>query len=335
MKREILDIIDASVKKGIKYKRVCLLLNIDVRRVLRWRKREDRLEDIKPGTNHPPHALLSEEKEAILNFALDNNYTDDSHRILAVKGADLDLFNASASSVYKVMRKNNLTVDRTGRLGKSGKSTKPDRPDIDGPNQRWCWDITYCHTPVKGVFLYLFTLLDEYSRKVIAWRISWHMTHKEAMELLQEGLEMEGLIDIDIKLPELINDRGIQMKAKAFVAMCKNLGINQKFARPRTPNDNPFIESLFSIVKRYHKYPNTFTDDIEALTYFTSFFDYYNNVRYHGKIGFVTPNQRHYGLDIEIIQRRKVGLLNARQRRLNSNRIKLIQKDVEPLTTIV
>jgi transposase InsO family protein len=272
--------------------------------------------------------LLSEEKNAILAIATDEHYANDSHRVLAAKGADRDLFYASASTVYNVLHEHDLTADRTGRIAKSGRSTAPDRPEIDGPNQRWCWDITYCRTKVRGVFLYLYTLLDEYSRKVIAWRISWHMTHREAKELLQEGLENEGISDIDVKMPDLINDRGTQMKAKAFVQMCKDLGINQKFARPRTPNDNPFIESLFSIVKGHLPYPDSFLDDIEAITYFTVFFDFYNNERYHGKIGFVTPCQRHIGQDKPIIERRAKGLVSARIKRMTANRNKVPSKDL-------
>lgn len=334
MKKEILTIIDISVSKGLKSRKVCSLLQIKERRVLRWRKRVDRLEDLVPGPVNAPHALLDVEKNAILEFALDDEFADDSHRVLAAKGADLGLFYASASSVYKVMHQNDLTADRTGKQRKRGRSTAPDRPDIDGPNQRWCWDITYCQTNVKGVFLYLFVLLDEYSRKVVAWRLSWCMTHKEAMELIQEGLENEGIADVDVKLPDLINDRGTQMKAKAFMIMCEAIGITQKFARPRTPNDNPFIESLFSTVKGYHKYLETFTDDIEAITYFAMFFDYYNNNRYHGKIGFVTPNQKHKGLDKDIIKRRKRGLSNARQIRLTINKKISYQKNVESLMAV-
>lgn len=324
MKKEILDIIDSAVEQGIKLAKACSLIQVDERRIQRWRNRSNRLEDIVPGPVNAPHALLDEEKKAIRAFALDAGCVDDSHRVLAAKGADKGLFNTSASSVYKVMRANDLTADRSGRAHKSGRCTAPERLEIDGPNQRWCWDITYCHTRVKGIFLYLFTILDEYSRKVIAWRISWHMNHKESMELIQEALENENIADIDIKVPDLINDRGTQMKAKAFMAMCKNLGIEQKFARPRTPNDNPFIESLFSIVKGYHSYPDIFTDDIDAITYFTTFFDYYNNARYHGKIGLVTPVQRHQGLDKNIIKRRKDGLINARKNRLLKNRNSLL-----------
>ena len=295
------------------------MLRIGVHRVRRWQRRVS-LVDGKPGPVNAPHALLREEKDAILKLALDEKYVDDSHRVLSAKGADLGLFYVSASATYHVMRQSSLTVDRTGSCRKNGKRTAPDRPDIDGPNQRWCWDITYCHTRVKGIFLYLYSLLDEYSRKVVAWRISWHINHKEAMELLQEGLESEGLEDINLRLPDLINDRGMQMKAKAFMKMCKDLGIAQKFARPRTPNDNPFIESLFSIVKGYLRYPDSFVDDIEAITYFTAFFDFYNSSRYHGKIGFVTPIQKHTGNDKKIIERRRIGMTKARQKRFRINR---------------
>ncbi len=320
MKEIILTLIDSSMKQGLKLNRICSLLQIQEHRIHNWRKRRNRLKDLPPGSSHASHALLSDEKEAIIKLALDEDYADDSHRVLAAKGADMDLFYASASSVYKIMLENNLTVDRSGKAHKNGKGTAPDRPDLTGQNQRWCWDISYCKTPVKGVFVYLFVLLDEYSRKVISWRISWHITHKEAMELIQEGLESEGLVDVDIKLPDLINDRGVQMKAKVFKKMLKDIGINQKFARPRTPNDNPFIESLFSIVKGYHAYPDYFTDDIDAITYFTSFFNFYNNERYHGKINFVTPNQKHTGVDKQIIKRRKKGKENARKKRLKINR---------------
>ncbi len=320
MKTSILSVIDEATRNGVPQCRACELVQIDVRRVQRWHARDGRLDDIAPGPLHAPHALLDHEREAILDMALDTAYVNDSHRILAAKAADKGLFYASASTVYTVMRNRNLTTDRCNRSGRSGKSTKPDRPVLTGPNQRWCWDISYCRTHVTGIFLYLFVMLDEYSRKVVAWRISWNNTYKEAMELLQEGLEKEDLADVDVRLPDLINDRGAQMKAKAFVKMCSTLGINQKFARPRTPNDNPFIESLFSTTKGYLTYPGCFTDDIEAIVWFTAFFAFYNNERYHGKINFVTPVQRHQGHDVEIIERRNQGKKQARLARLEQNR---------------
>jgi len=76
------------------------------------------------------------------------------------------------------------------------------------------------------------------------------------------------------------------------------------FARPRTPNDNPFIESAFSTVKRTPEYPGQFLDDGQAVAYFAKYFDWYNREHYHSGIDYVTPVQAHTGLRETIVARR-------------------------------
>lgn len=314
-----MDLVIECKSKGVNRKRTCELLQIDERRVRNWFCRYT-LVDTKPGPAHALHALLPQERAAIVGFAKDENYVDDSHRVLAAKCIDLGSLAVSASTVYRVMREEGLTTDRSGHGHRNGNSRKPDRPQLTGPNQRWCWDISYLRTLVPGVYLYLYVLLDEYSRKVISWRVSWSMTHREAQELLQDGLDKEGIADVDVKLPDLINDRGTQMKARPFMKFLKELGVCQKFSRPRTPNDNPFIESLFATAKQSSTYPDTFRDDLDAIAYFTAYFDFYNNVRLHGKIGYVTPAQRHRGDDKAILSARRERLVDARNLRLQVNR---------------
>lgn len=304
---------------GASRKRICELLQIEVRRVRRWFGRTS-LVDKKSGPLHAPHALLKEEREAIVALARDEQYVDDSHRVLTAKGIDAGQIGLSASSVYRVMRCEGLTTDRSGRVGRTGRSTKPERLELTGPNQRWCWDISYLRTFVKGIFLYLYVLLDEYSRKVVAYRVSWHATHKEGMELIEEGLEKENMTYEQIEVLSLFNDRGTQMKAIPLKTMVESLGISQMFSRPRTPNDNPFIESFFSTTKCAPQYPGEFQDDLMALAYFTAFFDHYNNVRLHGNIGYVTPVQRHTGEDKQILALRKKRCELARKNRLEKNR---------------
>lgn len=318
-KAEIIDLVNNCKTKGINRNRVCTLLQIDDRRVRNWVSRPS-LIDIKPGPQHAPHALLPEEREAIISIAKDELYVDDSHRILAAKCIDSGTIAVSASTVYNVMREEGLTTDRSGRSHRNGNSRKPERPELTGSKQRWCWDISYLRTLVPGIFLYLYVLLDEYSRKIVAFRISWSMTNEEGKELIQEGIDNEFLSQGEIAKLVLFNDRGTQMKAKPFKKFLEVLGISQKFARPRTPNDNPFIESLFSTVKGAIRYPSTFTDDIEAIAYFTSYFNFYNNVRLHGKIGYVTPAQRHCGQDKAILSLRRDRIANARKKRLQINR---------------
>jgi transposase InsO family protein len=304
--------------KGISRMRTCELLQIEERRVRHWFSRDD-LADGKPGPVHAPHALLPEEREAILIIAKDERYVDDSHRVLTAKGVDGGTIAVSASTVYRIMRREHLTTDRSGRSHRNGNSRKPDRPELTGPKQRLCWDISYLRTLVPGIFLYLYVLLDEYSRKVVAFRISWSLAYAEGKELINEGIEKEGLTPEQVSGLTLFNDRGTQMKAKSFKKFLEEQGISQKFARPRTPNDNPFVESLFSTTKGAMEYPAKFTDDVEALTYFTAYFDHYNNVRLHGNIGYVTPEQRHRGDDKAILALRKVRLEEARKFRLERN----------------
>jgi len=314
-----MEVIVEGKANGVNRNRTCKLLQIEERRVRNWFARP-MLADTKPGPVHAPHALLPEERVAIVAIAKDERYVDDSHRVLTAKCVDSGSLAVSASTVYRVMRTEGLTTDRSGCSHRNGNSRKPDRPELTGPNQRWCWDISYLRTLVAGTFLYLYALLDEYSRKVVAFRISWRLVNEEGKELIQEGIEKEELTPEQIAILELFNDHGTQMKAKPFKKFLEDLGISQKFARPRTPNDNPFVESLFSTTKGAPEYPDTFVDDVESITYFTAFFDFYNNVRLHGAIGYVTPAQRHRGEDKAILALRSASLAEARRMRLQRNR---------------
>ena len=210
-----MSVIVESKEKGVKRRRTCELLQIEERRVRQWFTRST-LADAKPGPVHAPHALLPEEREAIIAIAKDESCVDDSHRVLTAKCVDAGSFAVSASSVYRVMRFEGLTTDRSGRSHRNGNSRKPDRPELTGPDQRWCWDVSYLRTLVPGTFLFLYALLDEYSRKVVAFRISWRLVTEEGKELLDEGILKEGLTQEQIDALVLFNDRGAQMKAKSF-----------------------------------------------------------------------------------------------------------------------
>jgi len=314
-----MEVIISGEKQGVNRRRTCDLLQIEERRIRRWFTRPS-LKDVKSGPVNAPHALLPEERVAILIVAKNEQFADDSHRVLTAKCVDAGTLAVSPSTVYRVMRSEGLTTDRSGRSHRNGNRHKPDRLDLTGPNQRYCWDISYLRTFVFGTFLYLYVLLDEYSRKVIAFRISWNLSYAEGKELVDEGIEKEGLSEEQVALLELVNDRGAQMKAKPFKTFLTGLGITQLFARPRTPNDNPFVESLFATTKVAIEYPGKFADDIEALTYFVGYFNFYNNDRRHGKIGYVTPVQRHTGEDKAILALRYHRCAEARKERLKRNR---------------
>lgn len=337
-KLEILMVIETSQQQGVSARRSCSILAIEHRRIVRWQARARQgqgLANLTPGPQAPLHRVLPEEIDQIVAMAKSQQYGDLSHRILAVTAWDKGLFQASFSTVYRVLKEQNLMRARGPGGAHNGNSKAPVRKDLTGPNQRWCWDISYLMTFQKGVYLYLYLLLDEWSRKAIEWRVSWQQTAEESRLLLEGGLVAQNILDLpEDQRPELINDRGRQMKAKPIQRLCEDHGMPQLFARPRTPNDNPFIESAFSTVKRAPEYPGRFLDDGQAVSYFDRYFTWYDTEHYHAGIDYVTPQQAHAGLRPHIVaQRRQQQLAQRRRRRVENQKQKTgPRKTNKPIT---
>ena len=322
-KLEILTVMETAQQQGISVRRSCAILVIAQRRIVRWQERVRQgqgLANRTPGSKAPLHRVLPEEIEQIVAQARSQDYVDLSHRILAVTAWDKGLFQASFSTVYRVLKAQNLMTARGSGGAHNGHSKAPVRKALTGPNQRWCWDISYLLTFQKREYLYLYLLLDEWSRKAIHWRISWQQTAEESRRLLEGGLLEQNILDLpEDQRPEVINDRGRQMKAKPIQRLCEDHGMPQLFARPRTPNDNPFIESAFSTVKRAPEYPGRFLDDGQAVVYFNRYFTWYDTEHYHSGIDYVTPQQAHQGLRQKIVEQRRIKKLAQRRRRRAEN----------------
>ena len=323
IKLDILALIKTSQQQGVSARRSCSILMVEHRRVVRWQQRARQgrgLDDRVPGPKDPLHRILPDEVARIVAMAKSQEYVDLSHRILAVTACDKGLFQASFSTVYRVLKDEGLMTARGIGGPRNGNSRAPVRKVLSGPNQRWCWDISYLMTHQKGEYLYLYLLLDEWSRKAVQWRVAWQQTAEESRLLLEGGLVEQNILDLpEGQRPELINDRGRQMKAKPIRRLCEDHGMPQLFARPRTPNDNPFIESAFSTVKRAPEYPGRFLDDHEAAVYFDRYFNWYDTEHYHSGIDYVTPQQAHQGLRQKIVEERRTKMTSQRHRRREEN----------------
>lgn len=304
---------------GIAKYKSCELLQIHIRRIERWEARlkySGAMDYQKPGPKQALHAIMPAERQALVEFAGDEDTVDYSFQMLAIKGAEQGLFFMSASSVRHILQETGLGDDRTGRR-RLGGGAKPNRPEeLTGPNQCWCWDLSYLKTDVLRVFWFLYVMLDEWSRKVIAWRVSRSLACEEALELIDDAIVAENLLDApENQMPVVVNDRGSQMKAKEVKQMFTDMGLTQTFSRPRTPNDNPYVESLFGTVKTAPVYPGWFPYDDESVVqgYFRRYFQWYNNEHYHSRIGYVTPVQKHMGQAEVIIADRKRQLTNQKE----------------------
>jgi transposase InsO family protein len=244
-KAEIFLSMEAAKNKRISMIRVCRMWAINRRRISHWRSKLTQgksLANAKPGTKSPVNKLLPAE-EAVLQMARAEQYVDLSHRILTVTGWDLTLFFVSFSSVYRILRSQGLMCMRGERRDHNGRPLAPVRKELTGANQRWCWDVSYLLTYEKGLFLYLYLLLDEYSRKAINWLISWNQSAEQYRQFLYGALLSENILD----LPK---DQGPRLSTIAAAKPIKQIFDNHKmpqiFSRPQTPNDNPFVKSAFS-----------------------------------------------------------------------------------------
>lgn len=314
-KTEVVAVVDDSKRQGLARVHSCMLLQVSVRRVERWRARKaasGALSYAKPGPRRPWNALVPQEHHAVRAFVAREDTVDLSLQAIAIKGGELGLFSLSASSVRSILADDGLLADRRRPVHSRGGRVKPARPAVlDGPNQCWCWDISYIATDVRRWFWFLYVMLDEWSRKVLAWRVVQSLAAAEARLLINDAVLAEGILDAPPALrPVAINDRGVQMTAKPVVQMLADLGISQALARPRTPNDNPFVESLFSTIKTAPAYPQSFAalDPQPVLDYFSRFFAWYNTEHYHSRIGYVHPNDMHERRAPEILRRRKQNL---------------------------
>lgn len=226
---------------------------------------------------------------------------------------------AGASSFYRVMKEQGLTERRNEKVRESQKKpeVKPKRP-----NEIWSWDVTYLAS--GSIWVYLFAILDVDRRKIVGWHLSFDAKVESMKRAWDNTLCNEGVLGVTQgpRLPMAPSDHGVQMAKKTARQFIRDLGISQLFARYQTPTDNAWIESWFRVLKydwlRFKDYISF--DELRHIL--EEFIWFYNTQRYHGAIGYVTPDQKHNGEDKKILVQREAKKIQARRPRfeINSNR---------------
>ncbi len=302
------------------------MLSLDVKRYQRWLRlyrQTSRYGGGKPGPKKAPHRLLPEEREDIIKLAKNDTYADLSHRQLAVVASETGQVEASASSFYRVMKQEQLMEERQRKP-----KTPQKKPEVkpNGPNQVWSWDLTYI--ALGPIFVYLFAVIDVFSRKIVGWHLGFNARVESMKRAWDNALVNEGLLDvIDApKMPTALSDHGVQMAKKSAKQFFKDLGVKQLFSRYKTPTDNAWIESWFRILKYdWLRYKDYVSFD-ELKTILRQFVILYNTQRYHGAIGYVTPEQKHSGQAEEILKDRA-----ERKRRARLHRLKISRNPVSQI----
>jgi putative transposase len=283
----------------------CRELGISQRTLQRWRNQATPLEDQRPVAKRPvPQNKLSEaEVKTIIAVVNRPEFQSLPPSQIVPILADRNIYLASESTIYRILKSNNMQHHR-------GRSQKPSKRPISthcatGPNQVWMWDITWLPGPAKGIYFYLYLILDLFSRKVIAWEIWTEESAQNASILVRRAVLSEQLA-LSPKPLVLHSDNGSPMKGASLLETLYQLGITPSKSRPRVSNDNPYAESIFRTCKYRPNYPVAgFMDLSQARKWVLAFVHWYNNNHRHSGLNFLTPVQRHNGMEQLILQNRK------------------------------
>ena len=247
----ILGLIEEAVEQGARRDKACQILGIDPRTLQRWR-RQGIGEDRRAGPRCPPPNKLTEaERQRVLELSHAPEYRDLSPKQIVPLLADRGEYLASESTFYRILRE----VDEVKHRETSRPPTPRTRPRelvATGPNQVWCWDITYLPSPVRGSYYYLYLILDVWSRKLVGWTVEDRESAEHATRLFQGVCAREAIQPGQITLH---SDNGGPMKAAMLLAWLEQLGVARSFSRPSVSNDNPYAESVIRTTKSRPSYP--------------------------------------------------------------------------------
>ncbi len=159
---------------------------------------------------------------------------------------------------------------------------------VTRPNQVWAMDITY--VPMARGFVYLAAVVDWFSRKVLAWRLSITLAADFCIEALEEALARYGK-------PEIFNtDQGSQFTSIDFTRVLKDAEVAISMDGKGAWRDNVFVERLWRTVKYEEVYLRAYASVAEARTLIGRYLVFYNTTRPHSSLDGKTPDQAHFSL---------------------------------------
>ncbi len=279
----------------------------------RWRQGQcDGLESHSGYRGRPWNRITPEEEGRILALAWE--FPELSSRQLAAWITDNAGFAVSESTVYRILRREGL-VKRPEVQLVAGKEyhTKTTRP-----HQLWATDASYFRVVGWGYY-YLVTVMDDYSRFILAWKLQRDMSANSLIEVIQEAVDVTGMTEVPVEdRTKLLSDNGAGYVCRAFRDYLHLVGIRHILAAPFHPQTNGKLERYHQSIKReVNQILYEFPGQLEKAI--AKFVDYYNYRRYHKALGNVTPADVLYGRREKILQRRKEVQIQTINRRRDYN----------------
>jgi transposase InsO family protein len=311
-RRHLVKLIDWARKQGARLHPACETVGISAKTYQRWTEQGGVAADGRPDAQRPvpSNKLSSEERKQIITTCNKSEFASLPPGQIVPMLADQGQYIGSESSFYRVLKEFGMQQHR-GRSRKAVRTPPPKGYCAARPNQVWSWDVTWLSTPIRGMFYYLYMIVDVYSRKITGWEVQPVETGALAAELVQRAVLAERC---QLNPPVLHADNGGPQRGCTLRARMDALGITPSFSRPRVSNDNPYSEALFRTLKYRPAFPeHGFASLDTAREWVAMFVQWYNESHLHSRLRYVTPADRHQLQDNQKLEARKQVYLQARK----------------------
>ena len=313
-RQELLADISEARSQGARLPPACAMVGVSLRTYRRWTAHGEVQEDGRPGAERPvpQHKLSTAERAEIVAVCHEPRFASLPPSQIVPRLADEGRYLASESSFYRVLHE-------VGQQHHRGRAAVPSRREpatheATGPNQLWCWDVSYLPSGIRGLYYYLYLILDVYSRKIVGWEVEVEESGEHGAALVRRTALSEGIARQRHPLV-LHADNGSPMKSATLLATLQWLGVQPSHSRPRVSNDNAYVESVFRTCKYRPEYPaDGFGTLDEARIWMLNFVTWYNIEHRHSGLNFVTPVQRHRH-EADNVMRQRIEIYEAARAR--------------------
>jgi transposase InsO family protein len=263
------------------------------------------------------NAIPPWEREQVVKVALE--HPERSPRELACYITDRRGYYISESSVYRILKARNLISSPAYTVIRAqDKFAEP----TTRVNELWQTDFTWLRVVHWGWY-YLSTVLDDFSRYILAWELCSSMTALDVTRTVERAIELSGVDHVQVlHRLRLLSDNGSCYVSGEFQAYLRDQDIVHIRGRPYHPMTQGKIERYHRSMKNVVLLENYYTPD-ELRREIEAFVSYYNNRRYHEALNNVTPVDVYFGRAREILERReRIKKQTMRMRRMyNRGRI--------------
>ncbi|WP_154666793.1 IS3 family transposase [Litoreibacter arenae] len=317
---EKIEIIRLVERSHLPAKRTLDKLGIPKTTFYRWCDRyesggPEALEDRSPRPSRVWNRIPDKVRQRIVDLAL--NESELSPRELAVRFTDTERYFVSESSVYRLLKEHDLITSPAYVVLKAADEFKD---KTTKPNQLWQTDFTYLKVIGWGWF-YLSTILDDYSRYIIAWKLCTTMKTTDVTDTLDLALEASGCDQATVlHKPRLLSDNGSSYISGELADWLEDRQMDHVRGAPYHPQTQGKIERWHQTLKNRillenYYLPGDLTQQIDA------FVDHYNHQRYHESLQNLTPADVYFGRGQAILkQRERIKQKTIATRRLLHNK---------------